>query len=598
MNLKRVLLIGFIALFIFPLFGESYWVFLEDKGFSRGSSAEYRGLRAAADRLSPRSIERRERAMPEGEVVAFEDIDLSRDYVDAIAEMARIRIESRLLNAVSVEADAPTIDAISKLPFVRNIKPVAKFQRERPYISPFETPSIGDYGSSYSQNNMLNSPLAHRLGISGDGVLICMTDTGFKLDHLSLDSSEVLGKYDFIDDDTIVSFEPGDPDLSESHGTMTWSIIGGYYPGQLIGVASGASFLLARTEHYTMEDPIEEDYWIAASEWADSAGADIISTSLGYSDWYTPDSMTGDIAPISIAADLISARGVCCVICSGNHGSGGATSITVPGDADSVITVGAVNFEGTRLSFSGQGPTADGRIKPDVCALGTGVKAASDRGVSDFRTSSGTSASTPLVAGLAALLLEIRPGLLPMDVREALIKTSSNNESPNNQIGWGIPDIMAAISYPVAGRCVIPLFTGWNLVSIPLADTINIDDAFPGRLGEVWFWDHVAGSYIDVSVVEPGKGYFVMFNHDTLIVIDGEPLLSIDILTTPGWQAIGGVARTNSFASVVDSSSARIIDGFYLYEPNLRDYQSLNNIPPGRGAFILVTGAGEIRLSK
>ncbi len=598
MNLKRALPIALLVFAALSSFGKPYWVFFSDKGFSRGSSAEHRALRAAEERLSARCIERRQKAMRGGPVVTFEDIDLCPEYVDALAEMTDIRERSRWLNAVSVDADEPTIRAVSELPFVRDVEPVATFRRERPSSFSLPTPSIGDYGSSYSQNHMLGSPTAHRLGISGDGVLICITDTGFKLDHAALDSSEVVGKYDFICDDTIVSLEPGDPDMSESHGTMTWSVIGGYYPGELVGVGYGASFLLARTEHYTMEDPIEEDYWIAAAEWADSAGVDIVSTSLGYSDWYTPDSMTGDIARISIEADLLAARGICCVICAGNNGSGGATCITAPGDADSIITVGAVDFDGDRLHFSGQGPTADGRIKPEVCALGTGVKAASHYGTTDFRTSTGTSASTPLVAGLAALMLEARPSLLPMEIREAFMMTASNCKSPDNQIGWGIPNIMAAMSYPIGGQSAIALFRGWNLVSLPLADTIDIDVAFPGRIGDVWWWNPDSGAYVDVHEVEPGKGYFVLFSHDTLIVVDGEPLHSISIPAIPGWHAIGGVARTNSLAEMADSSSASLLDGLYLYDSDNSIYQPSNTIPPGRGAFILVSGAGDIRITE
>ncbi|MCK5832764.1 S8 family serine peptidase [bacterium] len=593
----KTIVMSLCLLSIAVAFGAPNWVFFEDKGFQRGGRAEKEAISSVENRVSQRSLHRR---ALRGNPLDYEDIPVFPKYIERIENSgAKIRVISKFLNAVSVEADETALSMIIELPFVEHTKPVASFRRDRPFDLHESVPSYGDYGTSWTQNRMIGADRAHSLGLTGDGVLVCITDTGFKLDHLALDSSEVLGAYDFIDDDSIVSFEPGDPSPSESHGTMTWSVIGGYYPGDLIGTAYGVSVLLARTEHYTMESPVEEDYWIAAGEWADSAGADVISVSLGYSDWYTPDSMTGDIAPISIVADILAEHGICCVICSGNHGSAGATSVTVPGDADSVITVGAVDMYGNRLSFSGQGPTADGRIKPELSALGIGVKAASSSGISDFRTSSGTSASTPLVAGLTALMLEARPELAPMDIRTALISTASNNETPNNEIGWGIPDIMAALSYPVGGEAAIPIYTGWNLVSIPLADTITCDAAFPGHIGDIWLWEPDSAAYIEATVIEPGKGYFVLYDCDTLLIINGDtPLNSIDLELSSGWHAIGAVASTNSLGTIASRSTASIHNDFYLFSKDTDQYKQTKQFPPGHGGFLLVTVGGSVRLAE
>ncbi|HHS49532.1 MAG TPA: hypothetical protein ENN07_00225, partial [candidate division Zixibacteria bacterium] len=532
-----------------------------------------------------------------GNGVGFEDVPVHAEYIERIESAgAKVRVVSRLLNAVSVDAGEETLRQIEQLPFVRGIAPVGTYTREYPIDGDLPIPSRGDYGTSLQQNYQLRTDMAHRLGLSGDGVLISIHDTGFKLDHESLIHSEVLGAYDFVDDDSIVSFEPGDPSMSESHGTMVWSIISGYYPGQLIGTGFGASVLLARTEHYTMEDPIEEDFWIAAAEWADSAGADIISTSLGYYEWYSPDSMTGDIAPISIAARLLTERGICCVICAGNNGSYGPTSITAPGDAHDVITVGAVDYYGNRLGFSSRGPTADGRIKPEVSAMGSGVKCAGHYGTTDFRTGSGTSASAPLISGLVALMLEARPELNPLEIRSALIATSSRATSPNNEVGWGVPDAISALAYPAGGRTAIAVFAGWNFVSLPLADVVPVDVAFPRRVGDVFYWDADLMEYVEATAIEPAHGYFVFYTSDTLLLVDGAPLDSYEISVSAGWHAIGGAARLNTIEDVASRSSVNFHSHFYVFNTDIQNYVSTKTLQPGKAAFVLVTGEGTIRL--
>lgn len=587
-----------VLLLVLPLFAEPYWVFFIDKGFERSSHDETTALECARNRLSSRCLNRRVGSMSDGNIVGFEDIDVRSEYLNALRDnRVKIRVVSRWFNAASVDIEPKTIERLSELPFISGIAPVARFKRFRPLDYSEITIEDWHYGPSLLQNKMLGTPTVHSVGINGEGVLICITDTGFMLEHQAFDSLEVLGAYDFVSDDDEVGYEPGDPFESETHGTKTWSIIGGFYPGQLVGTAYRAQFLLARTEHYTMEDPVEEDYWIAAAEWADSAGADIISMSLGYYDWYTPDSMTGDIARISIAADRMAELGICVVVCAGNNGWLGPTSMSAPADADSVITIGAVDYTGNRLSFSGQGPTADGRIKPDVVALGTGVRAASSSSSTSYSSMSGTSASTPLVAGVAALLLQARPTLLPMDVRRALTETASNCPVPNNQIGWGIPDISGALSYPIGGKLALPVLEGWNLLALPLSTTTPIDSVFGGRTGDVYHWNPDSGAYETVDFVDPGAAYFVLYDKDTLLYAHGDSLASVDIPVEPGWHAVGGPSRRSFIEQVVLSSSAGLSSGFYIYDTRTGGYIETASLSPGRGAFILVTAAGTINFT-
>jgi len=239
----------------------------------------------------------------------------------------------------------------------------------------------------------------------------------------------------------------------------TLSIIGGFKDGKLIGPAFDANFILAKTENTQSESPIEEDNWLAAAEWADSIGVDVTSTSLGYRDGfdfgftdYTAADMNGKTTIITKAADMLASKGVVVVNAAGNEGTRLAlqqNSLVAPADGDSVIAVGAVTTTGVLASFSSRGPTADGRIKPDVVATGVGVYFANGTpgATTGYFSGSGTSFSCPLTAGVAALILQKHPAWNPMQVREALRMTASNASSPNNNIGWGIINALAASNY-------------------------------------------------------------------------------------------------------------------------------------------------------
>ncbi len=597
-KLQDKILQTIISLFLLAISSHAtdpHWVFFTDKGFARDTQVEKVQLAYAKKRLSQRCLERRAKARPNVLLVDFADIDVEKRYVDELHMLgAEVRIISRWLNAVSVEAEPDVLSEIAEQSFVADIRPVTSFRRGETIEHTDALPTDSLYGGSRFQNSMLDVPLVHNAGIDGNGVLICMTDTGFDFDHECFDFTNILAAYDFLDDDSVVSYESGNPIYTESHGTATWSVVAGYAPGKLIGTAYGASYLLARTEHYSMEDPIEEDYWIAAAEWADSAGADIISSSLGYTDWYTPDSMTGDVARITIAADRMSGLGICVVVSAGNSGSAGPISIAAPADGDSVIAVGAANADGEIIGFSSQGPTFDGRTKPELVALGENVRCASYANPTAYTTGAGTSISAPLVAGCAALLLQARPQLLPMDIREALMQTASNRQNPNNRAGWGIPDVYAALSYPIDGQLLLPVFRGWNLLSLPLSDTINVDSVFAGRTGDVWVWDNDSEAYIESELIKPGNAYFVLYPQDTLLEVRGDPLTSITIPTTTGWHAVGGVKGSSSFDSIAENSSAGLHTGLFLYDPVDKRYITSKMLPPGRGAFILVAVPGEI----
>jgi subtilisin family serine protease len=300
-----------------------------------------------------------------------------------------------------------------------------------------------DYGLSQGQLQQINVPAVHAQGLHGEGVLIAVFDAGFNtLSHEAFAALDLAGTRDFVNGDLDV----GDgADRGEgSHGTETLSVIGGFRPGRLVGPAFAASFLLAKTENTDSETPVEEDNWAAAAEWAEGRGADVISSSLGYTTFdppyasYTPADMNGRTAISTKAAELAASPG--------NDGLNTQhNTLGAPSDGPHVIAAAAVDQIGRRATFSSVGPSADGRIKPDVAAQGVTVIAAQPRTGSGYAGVSGTSFSCPLTAGVAALLVQARPGASVDAVGDALRTTASQASRPDTLLGYGIVDAAAAL---------------------------------------------------------------------------------------------------------------------------------------------------------
>jgi hypothetical protein len=429
------------------------WVFFTGKGIK--TDGQYRkAIQECSYQLSERSIKRR-KLRGEKPIFDFTDIPVKKEYVDELKGLnLKIRVVSKWLNAASVMANKNQIEEIEKLHFVRTIEKVATFYRKEP-PSPVENPAKGGedqlkkfyetpkdqvlgYGESYAQLAQIHVPALHNLGYSGKGVLITMLDTGYFIHHLAfehiLNEGRLIATWDFINNDEDV--EDGPYDHQRDHGTYTFSAVGGFVSDALIGPAYGAQFALAKTEVEASETQIEEDHWVAGIEWAENLGADVVSSSLGYNDWYTYKDMDGNTALCTIAADLAASKGIVVVNAAGNERQLPWHYIIAPADGDSVIAVGAVDLQGELADFSSAGPTYDGRTKPDVVACGVNTFCASPYG--GYMRVGGTSLSTPLVAGVCALLLEIHPDWSPIQVREALWTTASQADHPDNLFGYGI----------------------------------------------------------------------------------------------------------------------------------------------------------------
>lgn len=450
------------------------WVYLRDKGPHAATRS------VPLDLVSQRSLRRRAKVLPPGAQVDAHDLPVYGPYVDAIAgRVIKVRQRSKWLNAVSVLATRAQIVALRSLGSVRHLELVLRTGRSgdrelrdtRPARTAatlaentpetrdrLDTPSIPhrfDYGLSLQQLEISNIPLLHSLGYDGRGVLIGHFDNGHRLlSHEVFQRLEVLSSWDFVDHDADTAPDPSDPQHFGAHGVSTLSILAGFKESRVIGPAFGATFLLARTENDAIEAPGEEDNWVAAIEWADSIGVDVVSSSLGYRDFadgftdWTWEDMDGNTTVITRAADMAVARGIVVVTGVGNEGlANEPNTMLAPADGDSVIAVGAVNDNAELVGFTSYGPTADGRNKPDVLAHGSGTAMAQSGNESHYGTGGGTSLATPLVAGTAALLLQAHPWATPMQIRDALRLTASRADAVDRFEGWGTIDAYAAFVY-------------------------------------------------------------------------------------------------------------------------------------------------------
>jgi hypothetical protein len=437
------------------------WVFFTDKQIAdQGAYEAARGR--FVQKLDPRSIMRRLK-MGDNGMPLFHDLPVHQPYVDQVLALgARKRALSRYLNAVSVAAPIDVLRAAARLPMVARIEPVragsrrpVEPDRPAPAPSPRKRAYTHDYGPSLGQLEMIQVPAVHDQERTGEGIRICLLDTGFKRTHEALQGVILLAERDFINDDGNTGPEPGDPAGQYSHGTKVLSLIAGYQPGELYGPAFGAEYLLGKTEDTSQEQPIEEDWWVEGIEWADSLGADIVSSSLGYKDWYTYEDMDGNTAVTTVAADIAARNGILVCTSAGNEGNSEWVRVIAPADADSTIATGAVWSDTVIASFSSRGPTYDGRIKPDLVAQGVYAYSADPDDDHGYAYCHGTSCSNPLLAGAAALVLAANPFLTPFEVIANLKATATQALSPDTAMGWGLirtADAVARVTAVVEGQ--------------------------------------------------------------------------------------------------------------------------------------------------
>ncbi len=445
--MKHVFLLFIFSLAFAPTFGqvETHLVLFMDKTntpFSLSSPEEF---------LSPRAIARRQR---QGISIKERDLPVDPVYVQQLRETgANVRYTTRWMNGAIIDADPTTLLAVKELPFISSTGTIS-FEsyptQDYSSLCQVEQTETEDYGSAQAQNEMLGINLMNEAGYYGEGMVVAVFDEAFGgVPRMrAFEELDLLGTYNFVDDKTDV-FDGG------SHGQRVLSAMAAYEPGEMVSGAYRASYYLFSTEDGPTESRAEEAYFLVAAERSDSLGVDIITCSLGYSDFdnpaynYTLDDLDGNTALITRAADWAAATGMLIVTSAGNRGNDAWGALTFPADGDSVLAVGAVASDGQAVPFSSFGDVSQDRVKPNVSALGlnTTVWFPSDQ----VGVSSGTSFASPLVTTLAIGLWEANPDKTNMEIIEAIERSGNLFLSPDSQRGYGIPNFQVANAQLVLG---------------------------------------------------------------------------------------------------------------------------------------------------
>ncbi|HIE15495.1 MAG TPA: T9SS type A sorting domain-containing protein [Bacteroidales bacterium] len=433
--------------FLSQIYGQSlprYWIAFTDKQYNTYSLAQPQQF------LSQRALNRRANY---GIDLDSTDLPVSSFYIDSLRSLGlQIINTSKWLNGVTVAtSDTVLMDTIDNLNFVayhQKTKPlllkINNIERSNKSLSAIRAT---DYGLGTSQITMLRGNFLHQLGYRGEGMLIAVLDAGFyNVNQMHLfdslrNDNRIIGTYDFVENDTNVYDD-------HSHGMSVLSTMATNDPGYFIGTAPKASFLLLRTEDANTEYLIEEDNWVVAAEYADSVGADLINTSLGYTVFddtlqnHTYADMNGITSRIALAADMAFEKGIFVVCSAGNSGDDPWHYISTPADAFNALSVGAVDLSGNYANFSSTGPSADGRIKPNVASPGADVMVAFTN--DSIYSGNGTSFSSPITCGLLACLWQAFPDKTNNEIKEAIEQSASQYEHPDSLLGYGIPDFEKA----------------------------------------------------------------------------------------------------------------------------------------------------------
>lgn len=399
--------------------------------------------------LSNKSIVRREK---QNILVSIHDFPVTASYVTALAKFGPVKSTSKWLNAALVITAPTNLASIKALPFVKKVEGDSdlkgissvlnevKFQTKENKFTEYQ--SNTDFGFAKNQNEMIGVDVMHNKGYKGEGVLIGVIDSGF-LNAPSLtvfqslfSEKRVVETWDFVDNEANVYND-------HSHGTNVLSVMAADQEGVMVGAAPKANYALYRSEDVSSETRIEEYYWLIAAEKADSLGVDVINSSLGYNRFdnpvqnYVRENMTGDFTIAAKAADWAVSKGIMVVVSAGNDGTNSWGIIGTPADADSVISVGAVDASQFYVSFSSIGPNAKYAVKPELAAKGSAVTLAS---ISNrIATGNGTSFASPLIAGLAAGVIQAYPDINYYKLRSYLIESGNQFNIPDKYLGYGIP---------------------------------------------------------------------------------------------------------------------------------------------------------------
>lgn len=527
---------------------ERYWIFFDSKQVDADAALPTGShvTQAARNRRDVRGVADSE----------WLDAGVSPAYLNQLGHYGVIPVvTSRWLNAVSARLTESQVQSVESLPFVRLVRPVAVQKVSSsgpsfPSFAPARSPttakgtSVIDYGASRPQLETVNAIPAIERGMDGSGVRLGFLDTEYDdLQHPVFDrlraEGRLIAQQDFTEQSDRVT-------PWWWHGMSVASVAVGYLEGELVGPAYGADVLLATTEVVATETNQEEDFFVQGLEWLEANGADVVNVSLGYSvfesgqDSYTYQDMDGDTAITTVAADIAVSLGMVMVAAAGNEGSCGNPDncwyyIASPADGNDVITVGGVNSAGGRYTAGSYGPTADGRIKPDVAAQAAGVYVALPVPLpSGFYN--GTSFASPMVAGIVCQMLQANPALTPQEVASLLRESGSQSASPDNSLGWGVIDADAAVraaeAMATSTESPISIQPSVTAFPVPMRNSVSLEISTTASFRNVHIviYDALGRSVsssahtlqsagvsrfdIDTSTLAPGPYYYTISGSD------------------------------------------------------------------------------------
>lgn len=527
---------------------DTYWVEFTDKEGTPYS------LQAPEEFLSARAIQRR---MVQGIALDVSDLPVDPEYVEAVESIEGVNVlnRSKWLNAVTIQVQDPVaLSVVNALPFVAQVRMRGTGHGYQEAPDELRGQSWSDqrdvdtslYGAGFRQIEMLNGHLLHDLNAKGQGMLIGVLDSGFDGVDSSLAFEPLRSRDGIIATRDLVAGD-GDVYADHWHGRSVLSCMAAELDGQLIGTAPGADYVLLRTEEVASEYPVEEDHWISGAELADSLGCDVLNTSLGYTVFddstmdHTYDQLDGQTLRISIAAALASQKGMVPVFSAGNNGASEWFYISAPADALDVLAVGAVGALEEHAPFSSHGPSADGRVKPDVCAMGWGTTVL-NVGVDSVVQANGTSFAAPVLAGLVACLWQLHPEQNASAIMDAVRRSAHLFNAPNDSLGNGVPDFAAAHAWLQLNASVAesnePSTRIWP---VPFADELKVMDPrfkagpaygalFDAR-GDLVRSFHV-NTLADGTVAVSGLGALLPGNY-LIKLVQGEVVIQRSVLRSP-----------------------------------------------------------------
>lgn len=533
---KATLVFLFFTYFSFTVFAqvEDAWIYLVDKQNVTAS------INNPISILTQKAIDRKNK---HGVAIDVRDVPVNETYISQLKNATGITVlaKSKWFNAVHVRGSQADIEALTSLVFVNTIdfadkglnsKSVITKGKQKTHSKLEHTFTTFDYGDASNQIEMFNGDQLHLADYTGAGMTVAIMDSGFPNVNTMTsfqrlrNTGNLLGSYDFVNRDVDVYTS-----TISSHGTWVLSDMAGYIENEFVGTAPDASYYLFITEDAPNENPVEESYWVEATERADSLGVDVINTSLGYNIYensnysYTQADMDGNTAYISRGANIAFEKGLLLVTSAGNSGANSWGIVAAPADAPGVLTIGAVDLNGNYAAFSSRGNTTQPTQKPDVVAQG---QASYVIGTNDVtRKLNGTSFSSPILAGGIVCFWQALPNKTNAEIMQLVRESASQYSNPDYLLGYGIPDLDAALNSVLSSDFNTSENINLGIYPNPVKDKLYITGISENSLASLSVYDilgkeirnfNISSTNNSIDMVSISSGiYIIKLNSDITI---------------------------------------------------------------------------------